>query len=111
MAVRMIQLSIVSLALVALLTAPAAAIDAKDLAGKDHVDGVNPDGSKYEGTVKIEFEKENTVKITWENDKKRNDVGLGRLEGNKLIISYQGAKKGDRGKAEFEVQKDGKLVG
>ena len=110
MALRFVWLPLLALGLVGLVIPRAAAVEAKDLVGKYELTGTNPDGSKYEGSAEIEFEKGDTVKVTYKVGK-RNDIGLGKLEGDKLTVTYQGAVADRQGKAEYEVRKNGKLVG
>ena len=46
------------------------------------VKGVNPDGSTYDGTVKISPDASGGVTIRWDD----GSVGLGMIEGNKLYV-------------------------
>jgi hypothetical protein len=110
MAVRLVWLVVLALGLVGWAAAPAVAADARDLVGKYELKGSNPDGSTYEGTAEIEFEKGNTVKITYKVGK-RNDIGLGKFEDGKLTVTYVGAVADRKGGAEYALRKNGRLVG
>jgi len=110
MMARFAALIVLTLWLTGAFASPALAAEAKDLVGKYDLTGTNPDGSKYEGTAEIEFEKGNTVKITYKVGK-RNDIGLGKVDGDKLVVKYQGAVADRQGGAEYEIKKNGQLVG
>jgi hypothetical protein len=89
---------------------PAVAVNPRDLVGKYDLSGTNPDGTTYEGTATIEFAAGNSVTITYKIGR-RNDVGVGKVEGNKLIVTYQGAVVNRKGGAEYVIRKNGKLEG
>ncbi len=97
-------------ALAGMYAADVYGVEPKDLVGKYVSTGSYSDGKKFNGTAEITFEKGKTVKITWQYAK-RKDIGLGRLQRNKLSVTYTRAVANVQGKAEYTVQKDGTLVG
>lgn len=86
------------------------AVEPKDLVGKYDVVTTLANGNSVSGTAEITFEKGKSLKITWHSTK-RSDIGIGRLKGDTLSVTYQRAKVNTQGKAEYTVQKDGSLVG
>jgi hypothetical protein len=106
----MVAVAILGLALLGLRGADAQNVKPKSLVGKYDAVTVFSTGERYEGTAEITLEKGKSVKITWQYGK-RKDIGLGRLEGNKLTVTYQRAYVDTQGKAEYTVEKGGKLSG
>jgi major membrane immunogen (membrane-anchored lipoprotein) len=98
------------LGLLLLATSPGVAADAKSLAGTYNVSGTSPNGQKYSGTATITHKQGKVVEITWKIGK-RNDVGVGHLEGDKLTVEYTGAWVDRHGKATYHVKKNGVLEG
>ena len=67
----------------ACITGAWAQVTSADIVGNYKiVKGVNPDGSEYDGTVKISPDASGGVTVRWDD----GSVGLGMIEGNKLYI-------------------------
>ena len=86
------------------------AAEAKDLAGKYKVEGVDPSGNKYDGVAEVEFKAGDKVDITWKIGK-RTTLGVGRLVGDTLTVQYKGALADRQGNASYQVMPLGRLVG
>ena len=101
---------VLGLALGLLPTGAASAADAKDLAGKYAVEGVNPAGETYTGVAEVAVAKGGKLEITWRIGK-RTTVGTGRLAAGVLTVEYEGAVADREGKALYQVRPRGVLSG
>jgi hypothetical protein len=89
-------------------------VQARDLAGKYRAVCSNPDGTRGEGIVEIEWLEGNKVKFISTYDTR--DVGSGTLKGDTLSVKYRGrgGKKDEpkrTGEAEYRVKANGVLEG
>ena len=83
---------------------------ARDLAGKYRAVCTNPNGTKGEGTVEIEWLQGNEVKFT--SIYATKDIGIGTLNGKILSVKYRGKAKTERsGEAQYSLQANGELDG
>ncbi len=76
--------------------------------GLYEVDGLNPDGSRYEGVFALENAPGASWYVTWQVGDVRL-VGLGLIQGGVLAVSF--VVEGRPGIATYEVESDGRLRG
>lgn len=90
-----------------LLAYTAAADSASDLAGLYACNGKNPDGSSYQGIVKI-VKQDGTFVVQWFNESELVGVGLGIRSGDVLAVSYF---SGLPGVVAYRIEDGNRLVG
>ncbi|MBS8226141.1 LIC10280 family protein [Vannielia litorea] len=77
---------------------------AEGLSGRNAVAGMNPDGSRYEGTVEM-VENANTISMTWQVAGS-NYAGAGTVEGKLITVRW-----GDPTPVYYVITPSGELHG
>lgn len=85
---------------------PAGAQDAAAVAGDYLAQGMNVNGSRYEGRVEIREAESSTVTITWMIAGVQPYFGVGTIAGQVLVADY-----GDPDPAIYVIREDGTLHG